>query len=66
MVYKAKNLQNVNVLYFGPRNIGWQLKLLMTNSEVKNIKTEFGSNIFLLEIAPVTTYVHKVYTPYKS
>ena len=65
MVYKAKDLQNVNFLYFGPRNIGWQLKLLMTNSEVKNIKTEFGSNIFLLEIAPVTTYVHKVYTPYK-
>ena len=29
------------------------------------MKIEFGANKFLLEITPVTTYVHKAYTPYK-
>ena len=35
MLYKSKRSQNFEFLYFGPRNIRWQLNLSMADSRVK-------------------------------
>ena len=65
-LYKAKKNRKTSNFCISLRNIWWQFKLPISESRIKKKKkTELGPNNFLLDITPVTTYVHKVYMPYK-